>query len=112
MKETQRTIGSGKSMVRVMAMAISGSRSQREPFQLLTRVGFNVDGNVDGKSVGQCEVLPRPASWSQNEPLHKAGNTNISLVQFFGDVSNRPRNTPEDVASLSRAIQDWIFKLT
>jgi hypothetical protein len=31
-----------------------------------------------------CEVLPYRAL---KEPLQKAGNTNISLLQFFGDVS-------------------------
>lgn len=34
-----------------------------------------------------CEVLPHPASCLK-EPLHKAGNTNISLVQFLGMCQN------------------------
>jgi hypothetical protein len=34
-----------------------------------------------------CEVLPHPPSCCPENRFHKAGNTNISLVQFFGDVS-------------------------
>jgi hypothetical protein len=33
------------------------------------------------------EVLPHPPSCCPENRFHKAGNTNISLVQFFGDVS-------------------------
>jgi hypothetical protein len=34
-----------------------------------------------------CEVLPHPPSCCPENRFHKAANTNISLVQFFGDVS-------------------------
>ena len=74
-----------------------GSRSQREPFQLLTKVSFNVDGKTDGQL--QVAFIQARPSWL----LLDQGNGKQSIIlDLLSFQSHLPDNKDQRLWNINR----------